>query len=143
MLQGPVVPFGGAGGASDALLVVACKLFRDRIAALDDIVAQMDRTERDPARQAAYADAEARADNLLSEAMDIGWAITVTPAHHPTGHKAKVEAFQAYADHFGIPDHCLAFDLARSIIGDLLHPDHLKKLANQAQARYGEGAQNS
>lgn len=112
----PVDPFAG----SDALLVVACKLFQDRIVALDDALALADDTERDPARQAVHVEASHRASSLLTEWQELGRVIAVTPAHHPAGRQAKVKAFHVFVGFFGAPDRCLAFDFAWSIVTDLI-----------------------
>jgi len=115
MLQSRLIdPFCG----SDALLIVACKLFQDRIAAFATIVCRLDQTERDKASDADRDELRRQADGLRTEWQAIAQAVATTRAAHPAGRRAKADALHAYHQHVSGTEG-IEIDLARSLVADL------------------------
>lgn len=115
MLQSRLVdPFCG----SDALLIVACKLFQDRVAAFAAIVCRLDQAERDKASGADRDELRHQADGLRTEWQAIARVVATTPAADLTGLQAKADALCCYFEHVGGAEG-VEVDLGRSLAADL------------------------
>ena len=98
---------------NDALLVLACNLFQDRVAAFAAVVDHLACTgdaDRDELRR--------RADGLRTEWQAIAQAVATTRAAHPAGRRAKADALHAYHQHVGGTEG-IEIDLAQSLVADL------------------------
>lgn len=115
MLQSRLVdPFCG----SDALLVVARKLFQDRIAAFAAVVRRLDQIDADRTADADQGRLRRQADELRTEWQAIAQAVAATPAAHLAGVQAKAGILRCYFEHVG-GDEGVEIDLARSLAADL------------------------
>jgi len=98
---------------NDALLVLACNLFQDRVAAFAAVVDHLACTgnaDRDELRR--------QADGLRTEWQAIAQAVATTRAAHPAGRRAKADALCCYFEHVGGTEG-IEIDLARSLAADL------------------------
>ena len=98
---------------NDALLVLACNLFQDRVAAFAAIVDHL----------ACTGDADSdelrrQADRLRTEWQAIAQAVAMTRAAHPAGRRAKADVLHAYHQHVGGTEG-IEIDLALSLVADL------------------------
>lgn len=119
MLQNRLVdPFCG----SDALLIVACKLFQDRVAAFATVACHLGHTKKDRADDTERDKLRRQAEELRTEWQAIAHAVATTPATHLAGLQAKAGALHALYEHVGISEGIEA-DLARSLVEDLVNAD--------------------
>jgi len=115
MLQSRLVdPFCG----SDALLIAACKLFQDRIAAFATVVCRLGHGKEDGAGDTERDKLRHQADGLRTEWQAIAYAVATTPAADLAGLQAKADALCCYFEHVGGTEG-IEVDLARSLAADL------------------------
>ena len=103
------------GNAADERLIEACGLFAACVTEFGRTVSAMDGLSLEEDAEELRASAR----QLRAEWRSIAWSIIDTPAHHPAGTDAKVEALSAYFVHVGSALECIGLDLARSLVADL------------------------
>ena len=103
------------GATTDTYLVEACGLFAECVTEFGRKASAMDGLS--PEEDAEDLLASAR--RLRAEWRSIACGIIETPAHHPAGTDAKVEALSAYFVHVPSAVGCIGLDLARSLVADL------------------------
>lgn len=115
MLQSRLIdPFCG----SDALLVVARKLFQDRVAAFAAVVRRLDQIDADRAGDADQDRLRRKADELRMEWQAIAQAVAATPAARLAGLQAKAGILRCYFEQVGGAEG-IEIDLARSLVADI------------------------
>lgn len=105
---------------SDALLVVACKLFQDHLGVYAVAADRLERAEQ-RGDDAEYGRLLSRHNELWMEWQALGRGIAATPAVRLVGLQAKARALHAYLRYFGEPEGItdIGCELTRSLVGDL------------------------
>lgn len=106
---------------ADIFLIKTCTTFQECVAAFGQKIGAMDAMVEDYDTKQDPEGLLASAHQLRAEWQAMAGCIMETPARHPAGEHAKVDALHAYLVHVGctFDCECIGLGLARSLVDDL------------------------